>query len=197
MRRRLGFVILSVSFSFALRKQTLIIFGTYECGSVDRIEGVGHVATSFAHVQFIPLVPVQSRFYKHLGQDETGCKIAMNFRSIVKGYGQAALVVLTIIAATTCFMIKDVQTAAISIGFVLTGVVAFFFWNKVWRYATYERAKRHVDDVGFDKEVKIFVDLHFEKIDQAEADRQIDQHQDDVASGKAMQDALDTARYIR
>ena len=37
-----------------------IIFGTRWMGKVDAVSGVGHVATRFFHVQFLPLIPVES-----------------------------------------------------------------------------------------------------------------------------------------
>lgn len=73
----------------------MIFYGIYDAGRVENIASVGHVVTTFRHLYFIPLYPVESRFRLDFGTDQIGTPIRLNTKSVFKGYAQIVLVVLT------------------------------------------------------------------------------------------------------
>ncbi len=65
----------------------MIIAGTRTMGKVDEISGVGHVATTFFHVWFFPLVPVRSLFVVgESSQGVRGVQIPLAWKSVLAGY---------------------------------------------------------------------------------------------------------------
>ena len=70
----------------------LFVFGTRLAGKVDQVDGIGHVATRFAHVQFLPLLPLSS--YLVLSQhDNARIEIPFSYKSVVVAWFRTVLLV--------------------------------------------------------------------------------------------------------
>lgn len=90
----------------------MIIAGTRTMGKVDEISGVGHVATTFFHVWFFPLVPVRSLFVVgESSQGVRGVQIPLAWKSVLAGYfrGWALMggIALMILAGYCAFEVFD------------------------------------------------------------------------------------------
>ena len=68
----------------------MIVYGTRLYGYCDEIEGVGHVATKFAHIWFLPLIPL-SGFFVFDGDDDRGVEIPMRGKSVPVSYTHLTL----------------------------------------------------------------------------------------------------------
>jgi hypothetical protein len=61
-----------------------MVFGTRLLGKVDAVPGLGHVATRFFHVNFLPLIPTQSYLVlARTGKSFRGIPIPLSFKSLV------------------------------------------------------------------------------------------------------------------
>lgn len=63
----------------------MIVYGTRLYGYCDEIEGVGHVATQFAHIWFLPLIPLKG-FFVFDGDDDRGVEIPMRGKSVLSAW---------------------------------------------------------------------------------------------------------------
>ena len=66
----------------------MIIFGMRRFGWVDEVPGLGTVATTFIHVMFIPLIPVET--YVMTGPNR-GIRIGFSMKSILVAWVRSAL----------------------------------------------------------------------------------------------------------
>ena len=87
----------------------MFIFGTRLFGKVDAVPGLGHVATKFFHINFLPLIPLEGWFV--LGQEGNqwrGRAIPMSGKSVLTAWmrfatfclGVAFLFIAAVRAAT-------------------------------------------------------------------------------------------------
>src|SRR3954451_16881728 len=75
------------------------IFGSRLWGKVDEVPGLFHVGTRFGHINFVPLIPMQS--YVILSQDGgsvRGVQIPLSGKSILIAWGRAVGALSAIIA---------------------------------------------------------------------------------------------------
>ncbi len=63
----------------------MILYGTRLYGYCDAIPGVGHVATRFAHIWFVPLIPLEG-FFVFEEDDDRGVKIPMRGKSVLSAW---------------------------------------------------------------------------------------------------------------
>lgn len=119
-----------------------IIFGSRAFGKVDQVPGVCHVATKFAHVQYIPLIPTGTYA---IFDDEHAVKIQFSIKSAATAWFRAIAVFIT--ATAGCFagvafadhsMQEGTLAAMIAVAAV-GGVFASYSLPKVSK-ASYERA---------------------------------------------------------
>lgn len=76
----------------------VIIWGSGNYGKCDEVPGLCHVVTRFGHLYYIPLIPTQS--YAVISEDGDGFRgaaIPMSFKSVLLGWGRAALLVGSIV----------------------------------------------------------------------------------------------------
>src|SRR5262245_24013252 len=63
----------------------MIVYGIRLYGYCDAIPGVGHVATQFIHIWFVPLVPVKG-FFVLEGEGNRGVPIPMRGKSVLSAW---------------------------------------------------------------------------------------------------------------
>ena len=69
------------------------VFGHRLYGKVDAIPGVGHVATKFFHIDYLPLVPTESWLVtQQSGKSWRGVKIPLSAKSVFVGWARAIAV---------------------------------------------------------------------------------------------------------
>lgn len=153
----------------------MIIYGVYDLGKVDKIESVGHVSTTFWHLFFVPIYPVESRFVKYFGNDLLGTPIQVNFRSALKGYGQFYLGATAVILALVA---RDMPS--ILCGILAVICCALWIWVYLrWRNADYETARKLAEHVGLNNPTKLIIENIYGRI----TDEDLDQYISDYESG--------------
>lgn len=119
-----------------------IIFGTRNYGYVDRIPGIGCVATRFFHINFVPLAPTESYFVLEGTESSDGFRgkaIPMSGKSVLAGYLRGwGFIACLIAAGFNCLSLGEAGSGQSWAGFValLVGLVlvavAFAVWNRGW-----------------------------------------------------------------
>ena len=123
----------------------LLIYGSRLFGSVDRLSNGRFVATRFAHVWYIPLIPMGSWLVTSSdGSGWHGSRIPLSVRSVLMAYTRVMLSVIAIVAAV-CAMGKlddsfnhEAHVTAL-IAWLCVAAMAIGT-NFVWRRASESRA---------------------------------------------------------
>lgn len=73
----------------------VIIYGTRFMGMIDHAPGQFHVATQFFHINFVPLVPLETWVVlDNTGNEIVGRKIPMSLRSVMMAYLRVGLLLM-------------------------------------------------------------------------------------------------------
>ncbi|MEL7497006.1 MAG: hypothetical protein AAFN77_05310 [Planctomycetota bacterium] len=157
----------------------IIIWGANHYGKVDEIDGVGHIATQFGHLYYIPLIPTSSRFITgQEGDNFYYAPVSLSLKSILMAWLRTFSVLAMI--GSLIFLIASDQGPmggklipailfALSIGL-------FFAFRMSWATkASYARAVDLAEQIGFDPRLRVYIDLHYGMINEVEADRRLDE----------------------
>lgn len=162
----------------------MIVWGSKLYGKVDEIEGLGHVATEFGHLFWIPLIPKCSYFVtaedKHSYQ---GMPLGLSAKSVLVAYARAASLIFflgALGALNTLFNpteVVDPERVASLKATIILGALAiptfFYVYSRPIRYADYETAVRLADQLGFDERWHTCIELLYDRIDDDEAERRL------------------------
>ena len=139
----------------------VIWFGKRLYGKVDEVPGVFHVATQFFHLQFFPLIPLQSLIVLAGTDGERGVPTAMSLKSVLMAWFRAFL----LISMIGCVVWGIVEMAEASnrnrpvgpalvapiVGFV--GTTACYWFSVRFSRAGFDRARDLAVQVGLPEEV--------------------------------------------
>lgn len=75
----------------------MIVYGMRHYGKVDEVDGLGYIKTRFAHIWFLPLVPLGSMFVmSEEGDGVQGLKVGLSGRSVVAAWSRTWVVLTTL-----------------------------------------------------------------------------------------------------
>lgn len=122
----------------------MIIFGTRLFGKVDKVPGLFHVATKFAHVNFLPLIPLEGWLVlEQDGSQWRGLQIPISMKSVAVAWIRFLLGC----AALFCFLFGFIGSSRSSGGasMIVVGLLSLgaligsYFWSWI-AHADAERA---------------------------------------------------------
>jgi hypothetical protein len=79
----------------------LVILGTSQYGKVDRVPNLCHVSTRFFHINYLPLIPLESYIVlagSEEGSNFRGVRISLSPKSVLFGWARAALILTALVA---------------------------------------------------------------------------------------------------
>lgn len=136
----------------------MIIYGSRLFGKVDEVPGLGHVATKFGHINYLPLIPLQGWLVAAQdGNSWSGQPIRMSGKSVLVAYARAAFVLFTIGCAIAALAGFGNEGAAGTVGpgvvaaLCVGGLIASYKWSWVTR-ASPERALELATEAGVGEE---------------------------------------------
>ena len=121
------------------------VFGSRLMGKVDEVPGMFHVATKFGHINFLPLIPMQSYIViAQNGGNFRGMPISLSGRSILFAWGRVAAFFGCIVGAIwglADYGISGSLWPALAILAVASaGIFYLLMWHKPMRRASFNRA---------------------------------------------------------
>lgn len=162
--------------------------GTKLMGKVDEVPRLGHVATQFFHVNYIPLVPTGSYFVLGEAGDEfQGVPIPLSVKSILVAWLRAALFVAFIVSIVfTIIAVADKKTpTAIGIGvgggLVIAAFCATYYIPLVSR-AGYLRALELSQRIGVSDEILLMLEVQYGRKTAVEADLELERMEEQRAA---------------
>jgi 4-amino-4-deoxy-L-arabinose transferase-like glycosyltransferase len=150
----------------------MIIWGMRLFGKVDEVAGLFHVATSFFHIWYVPLIPLGSHLV--LGQTGEGWKgipVRLSLKSVtvawVRGFAAAGAIVFAIIGLTKGSGWNQSLLRAL----VCAALFALLKFYKGFRKASYERAIELADEAGLPPNVRVLLDVEYGLLDADQAEQ--------------------------
>ena len=126
----------------------MIIYGHRLYGKVDAVPGVGHVATKFIHIDYVPLVPTESWLVTaQSGKTWRGVKVPLSAKSVFVAWARAislvvgvATAVLAVVQATGRRADAGEVAVMAVVAAATLGFFAFTKTHRLFKRASYARA---------------------------------------------------------
>ncbi len=162
----------------------LVIWGSRLYGKVDEVPGLFHVATKFAHLWFIPLLPLGSTVvFSQTWRGWQGAPIGLNVKSVIWAWTQALLLILAVLLTTLGVLgviaagsapPDKPSTMGFALALLFVGVGAgagwFFLRRATWlTRASYERAHQLARRIGLNEEARVLIDVAYGVVTPAQA----------------------------
>ncbi len=169
-----GIQAIGVSFRVSFRRSLMIVFyGTQLYGKVDKVPMLGHVATSFFYIQFLPLIPLGSYLVLEDGRGQIS--VGFSFKSLLIAWLRTAMVFGAIgLGIVGVVMLSDSEVPLAVACWTLAalcvaGMIGSYFVPLV-SSAGYERAMSLASQVGATPEFRLTLEVHYgrKNADQAE-----------------------------
>lgn len=165
-----------------------LVYGSRTYGHVDFIDGVGNVATEFGHIFWFPLFPKESILVTDKKWNRVeGIPIRMSFKSVGFAYIRAFAILFTVAGLGALNLLFDptefanlapekieTQTTIVALG--AFALVVYLGSLMPWATkADYETAKSIVEQASVGEPYRTLVELSYDRITEAEAERRLDQ----------------------
>ena len=156
----------------------IVFYGTQLYGKVDKVPMLGHVATSFFYIQFVPLIPLGSYLVLEDGQGSIG--VGFSFKSLLVAWLRTALVFATfglLVAGIISLGEQSIPGMIVSIGgaiFCVAAMVGSYFIPFIGQ-ASYERAMALADQIGVKPEFRLTLDVHYGRKSAQQAEMELAQ----------------------
>lgn len=118
----------------------MIVFGTHRFGWVDRVEGLGTVATQFFHVMYVPLIPLGSALVL---DDGRGIRVGLSPKSVLVAWARSLLFWTTLVS-----VLGTPATFGLSLCAAIPCGIGYFGLPFLVRNASRERAAALLRELG-------------------------------------------------
>ena len=156
----------------------VVFYGTQLYGKVDKVPMLGHVATSFFYLQFVPLIPLGSFLVLEDGQGSIS--VGFSFKSLLVAwlrtalvFGAIGLLIAGIIAAgdqSAVGMVVGMGGAIFCVGSMIGSYYLPFVGQ-----ASYERAMALADQIGVRPEFRLTLEVHYGRKTAQQAEMELAQ----------------------
>lgn len=157
----------------------VIIWGVRFAGKVDAVPKMGHVATRFFHLYYVPLIPVGTFLVTDERDDDfSGLPLPFSPKSIFVGWLRTAgflAFVPALFLLFTGISKGDVPRAAggVIIMLLAAAVLWFCYRLKMFTTATYERAVELAGRLGVSPEHRLLLEVSYGRLTAAQAEREL------------------------
>lgn len=154
----------------------IVFYGTQLFGKVDKVPMLGHVATSFFYLQFVPLVPLGSYLVLEDGQEQIS--VGFSLKSLLIAwlrtamvFGAGGLAIAGIITLSDSELPLAVGCLSLA-GFCVVGMIGSYYIPLV-SSASYERAMALADQVGATAEFRLTLEVHYGRKSAQQAEMEL------------------------
>jgi hypothetical protein len=157
----------------------VIIWGVRFAGKVDAVPQVGHVATRFFHLYYVPLIPVGTFLVTDEREDAfSGLPLPWSFKSIVVGWLRTAGFVAFLPAVfllVTGVSRGDAARVGGGLVIMLTAAAALWFCYRLKSITTagYERAMELASQLGLSPEQRLLLEVSYGRMTAEQAEKEL------------------------
>lgn len=156
-----------------------IVWGTRMMGKVDAVAGVGHVATKFFYVQFVPLIPLETYLvFREVGENIHGVRIPFSPKSILTAWLRTGLTVVTLclgIATIVCVSHRHLGSGLMfmaGMGFCIAAFVYSYYFGPICR-AGYRRSVYLAELANIAPEQRLALEIAFGRMSAEQAELEL------------------------
>jgi len=154
----------------------IIITGVRLAGKVDAVPRVGHVATRFFHLYYVPLIPLGTVLVVD-PESETGLPLPLSMKSVLAAWLRSAAWVGLILGAflgVTRLADNNPERALRGLALAATSAVALvpLYRLRFFRAASYERAMEIVRLAGLSPEQRLMLEVAYGRMNADQAERE-------------------------
>lgn len=155
----------------------MIVYGTGTYGKVDAVAGIGHVATQFFTLYYLPILPLGTYFVTSEENNSIhGVKLPFNLKSIGVAYLRGLLAVGALVSIGTAIWafvnlnkIAGNDHVIVGVACALLAPVAIGLFILTYRVAminraTYERAQQLADACGFSVQGRLMIEVLYGRV---------------------------------
>jgi hypothetical protein len=156
----------------------IVFWGTQLYGKVDKVPMLGHVATQFFYLQFVPLVPMASYLVLENGQGHI--PVSFSFKSMLVAWLRTACVLGAIgLSIAGAIAVSDQHLGGGILCWVAavgcaTAMIASYYLPIVGS-ASYERAMALADQVGVTLEFRLTLEVAYGRKTAQQAEQELAQ----------------------
>lgn len=166
----------------------VVFFGTQMYGKVDKVPMLGHVATSFFYLQFVPLVPLGSYLVLDDGQGHIG--VGFSFKSLLVAWLRTALLCGAVAIAIAGIVATGQRSVPLMVATVGGTALCLIAWYGSYYFpfvgtASYDRAMALADQVGATPEFRLTLQVHYGRKTAQQAEMELAQIYDAQQRGLA------------
>ena len=182
----------------------IVFFGSQFYGKVDKVPMLGHVATSFFYIQFVPLIPLGS--YLVLEDGQGSLSVGFSFKSLLVAWLRTALVIgafALLIAGIIAIGDRSTLGMAACFGGMAFCAAAMFgsYYVPLVGQASFERAMQLADQVGVRPEFRLTLEVHYGRKTADQADVELaaiyEAAQKEIAARQAEHERMEAARQAQ
>jgi hypothetical protein len=157
----------------------VIISGVRFAGKIDAVPRVGHVATRFFHLYWIPLIPLGTFLVTSEKDDDfTGFPLPLSGKSILIGWLRTAGWIGLTAAVALAFMAAGEKQygwagAAAAVGAIAAGLLLVLYRLSIFTRASYERASELARQIGLSPEQLLMIEVAYGRMNADQAEREL------------------------
>ena len=156
-----------------------IVWGTRMMGKVDAVPGVGHVATKFFYLQYVPLIPVETYLvFREVGEQIYGVQIPFSPKSILVAWFRTGCVIaalVMLIVGLIAFSDRHPGRAIACIlgAAMLVGAFIYsYYFGPICR-AGYDRAMQLAQKANLGPEQYLALEISFGRMSAEQAEMEL------------------------
>lgn len=182
----------------------IVFYGTQLYGKVDKVPMLGHVATSFFYLQFVPLIPLGSYLVLEDGQGQIS--VGFSFKSLVIAWLRTALVFGAVglgIAGVIAMSEHSIAGMVVGLGgavFCAAAMIGSYYLPFVGQ-ASYERAMTLAHQVGATPEFRLTLEVQYGRKSAQQAEMELahiyEQAQKELASRQEELERMEAQRQAQ
>jgi len=152
----------------------IIFYGTRLCGKVDQVPGLFFVGTKFAHLYWVPLIPLGSTVVlEETAEGWRGVPFGLSLKSWLTAWVRTFCLFAGILSGGMVFvMLQESQpnwTIPLCVFAACVGILIFSYRSSWVTKASYERAMKIADRIGLNDEGKLMIDVVYGLVSEEEA----------------------------
>jgi len=157
----------------------VIITGVRFAGKVDAVPRIGHVATRFFHLYYVPLIPLGTYLVTREGDtDFAGVALPLSGKSILVGWLRTAAWIGSIVAGVMLFTgLGRANHNRLILGIFGLLAAALALWLlyrlKPITHASYERATDIAQRIGLSAEQRLMLEVAYGRLNADQAEREL------------------------
>lgn len=156
-----------------------IVWGTRMMGKVDHVPGVGHVATKFFYLQYVPLIPVETYLvFREVGEQIHGVQIPFSPKSIFVAWLRTGCVLAAIgLTVAGIIAISERHAGEGVVSLVAAGLFAgafiySYYFGPICR-AGYNRAMELAQRANLGPEQFLALEIAFGRMNADQAEHEL------------------------